>query len=413
MRITKFFAAAAFLVAFGAGCAATQPTAVPPTSAPEAAAPAAPKAPELTGEVTVGAIYPLTGDAAAYGLPLQKATNLAVDEINANGGVAPSLASDRGVGGKKLVVAYEDGKCDGRASSVAAEKLIKDMNVSAIMGGGCPGETLGIAPAANEYKRAVISPSETSSDITTKGGDYVFRFAPSDALAGKAAAFYALKNLAAKHAAIISEKTDDAQALRNAFFDAFDKNGGGVYVDEAYKTGTTDFRAIALKIKSKNVDVVYVAPQTPESGTAIMKALKSQKITAKILTTAVMTGVDVAKNNADLLEGVMSFAPFFDVNSTSARAFIEKYKATYNEDPAFPSIVANAYSETYLLKELIAANGAEGVRLQAALASLSNWSGGALTNVTLDKNGDIAWKAFSVNQVTGGLTTEVKTFEIE
>lgn len=411
MKTAKFFAAAAILAAFGAGCAQSAPPVAPPAPAPTpeavvptpAPAPEPPKPPELQGEVTLGAIYPLTGDGAPSGLSFQKAMNLAVDEINANGGV----------GGKKLVIAVGDGKCDGKASSVAAEKLIKDTNVPAIIGGGCPGETLGIAPAANAYKRVIISPAETSSDITAKGGDYVFRFAPSDAVAGKAAALYALKELGAKRAAIVSEKTDDAQAYRDAFFDGFDNNGGGVYIDETYKSGTTDFRAIALKIKNKDVDVVYVAPQSPASGIAIVKALKDQKILVKILTTAVLTGGDVAKNNADVLEGVRSVEPFFDANGAAVQTFAAAYKAKYGEDPAFPLIQANAYSEVYALKDLLAANGADGEKLQTALASLKDWSGGALTGVTLDKNGDIAWKSFSLKQITAGAATQAKTFKIE
>lgn len=405
MKSATLFAAAAFIAAFGAGCVQNAPPVPPPAPAPEAVAPAPepPKPPELIGEVTIGAVYPLTSDAASYGVPLQKATNLAVDEINAAGGID----------GKKLVIVYEDGKCDGKASAVAAVKLIKESNVPAILGGACPGETLGIAPTANENKRIVISPAETSADITTKGGDYVFRFAPSDAIAGKAAALYALRGLGAKRAAIVSENADAAQAMRKAFFDHFDNNGGGVYIDETFKPGTTDFRALALTIKNKDVDVVYVAPQTPASGLAIVKALKGQKILAKIFTTSIMTGADVAKNNAETLEGVMNVESFFDANSTSVQAFVAAYKAKYGEDPAYPSIQANAYSEVYALKDLIEKNGADGEKLQAALASLADWSGGALTGVTIDKNGDIAWKAFILKRITGGIVTEVKAFSVE
>ncbi|TAL19489.1 hypothetical protein EPN90_03340, partial [Patescibacteria group bacterium] len=359
----------------------------------EAPAPAA----ELQGEVTVGAVLPLTGDGAAYGLPIQKAIQLAVDEVNAV----------RGAGGKKLVVAYEDGKCDGKEGATAAQKLIGVNKVQAIIGGVCSGETLGFAPIANENKVVVISPSATSPDITTKGGDYVFRFAPSDALAGKVAVGYAKGELQAKRAAVISENSDYAQALRRTFTSAFKLAGGVVAMDEAYNTGVTDFRTQALKIKNAKVDVVYVVPQTPAPGIAIVKALKDKKVTAAILTAEVLIGRDVAKENSEVLEGVVGFEAFYNENSERAARFTQAYKDRYAEDPAFPFFMANAYSEVYLLRDLLEKDGNDGVKMQKTLTTLiKGWAGGALTDVTLDKNGDIEWKSYSVKEIKGGAVTE-------
>ncbi|MDP3794172.1 MAG: ABC transporter substrate-binding protein, partial [Candidatus Uhrbacteria bacterium] len=177
-----------------------------PSTKPVANEPVAPKVVE-SSEVTIGWIGPLTGDAAAYGIPLQKATMLAAEEINAAGGV----------GGKKLVVAYEDGNCDGKGGAAAAQKLISINKVQIIIGGTCSGETLGFTPIANENKVVVFSPSASSPDLTTKGGDYAFRFYPSDALAGKVAASYAMDTFKAKKAAVITANTDYAQGLHRVF----------------------------------------------------------------------------------------------------------------------------------------------------------------------------------------------------
>lgn len=375
-------------------------SATPPTSTTgEAPSPA----PTLNGTVTIGAVLALTGDGAAYGLPEQKAAQLAVEEINAKGGV----------GGKKLEIAYEDGKCDGKAGATAGEKLISFQEVKAIIGGSCSGETLGFAPIANERKVVVISPSASSPEITTKGGDFVFRFYPSDALAGKVAAMYALKEVGAKRAAVISENTDYAQGLRKVFTKTFDENGGGVAVDETYNTGTTDFRTQALKVKNANVQVIYVIPQTPAPGVALIKALKDLKIEAKILTGEVMIGDEVVKNNADVLAGVTGFDPAFDTTSASAAAFINAYKSRYNEELAYPFMQAAAYSEVYALKDLIEKEGNDGVKLQQALAKLSNWSGGAMSGVTLDKNGDIEWKSYNVKEIKDGKAGVLKVMDME
>lgn len=367
----------------------------------------APEAPEkmlaLQGEVTIGAIYPLTGDAAAVGLPVQKATQLAVDEVNAAGGV----------GGKKLVVAFEDGKCDGKEGATASQKLINVTKVKAILGGVCSGETLGFAPIANENKVVVISPSATSPDITTKGGAYVFRFSPSDALAGKIVAAYAMQDLKASRAAVISENTDYAQGLRRVFVESFSAKGGTVSADEVYSSGTTDFRTQVLKIKNLKVDVVYILPQAPASGIAIVKALKDQKVDAKLLTAEVLIGAEVAKDNKEVLAGVTGFEAFFDEKGDAAAKFASAYKAKYNEELAHAFYQANAYSSVYLVKELIEKNGEDGEKLQAALSTLSGWSGGALSKVTLDKNGDIEWKSYSVKEIKDGVPTQTKVFTLE
>src|SRR3989338_10317243 len=88
---------------------------------------------ELQGSYKVGVMYPLSGDAASYGIPIQATTKIAADEINAKGGV----------NGKKLELIYEDSKCNPKDGNAAAQKLINIDKVKVIIGGVCSGETLG------------------------------------------------------------------------------------------------------------------------------------------------------------------------------------------------------------------------------------------------------------------------------
>lgn len=367
-------------------------------NAPAAATPSA----ALSGEVTIGAVLPLTGDAAAYGLPIQKAMNLAVEEINAA----------NGVGGKKLVVAVEDGKCDPKEGATAGQKLINVTGVKIILGGVCSGETSGFTGLADEKQVIVISPSATSPDLSKGGNDYFFRFAPSDALAGTVAANYAKDTLAAKRAAVISETSDYGQGLRGVFKKAFVGGGGTVAVDETYNKGVTDFRTQALKIKNANVDVVYVVPQTDAPGIAIVKALKDQQVTAKILTAEVLIGPQVAKDNAATLEGLIGFEAYFDETGERAARFIKSYKARYQEELAYPFYMANMYSMVSLAKDLYEADKGDAPAMQRTLSTLAGWAGGALGNVTLDANGDISWKSYAVKEVRGGAVTQTSVYQM-
>ncbi len=362
-----------------------------PSVTPTATAP-------LVGEVVLGAVLPLTGDSAStIGAPIQKAIALAVDEINLSGGVA----------GKKLVMAYADGKCDGKGAETALKSLIAEKGVLAIIGGTCPGETMGLASVLNDKKIVAISVSETSSDISEKGGEYVFRFAPSDVLDAKASAMYAINELKAKRAAIVSEDTVETQILRNMFKQTFDKNGGGVVIDDVYKTGTTDFRAEVKKIMSSKIDVIYIVPNTPVSGLALLKVLKIQKAEEKVIVSNVLLNPANAKNNATTLEGVVGLTPYFDENTDKMKAFSAAYAARYKEKLSMPMAQANAYSAVYALKEQI---DTDPTQLADEVASLKNWNGGALTNVTLDVNGDIGWNAFNIMTVQQGAVTTMKQF---
>src|SRR3989338_295532 len=137
------------------------------------------------GTYKIGVMLPLTGDGAAYGLPIQKSIKIALDEVNAKGGV----------NGRMLEPVYEDSKCNPKDGNAAAQKLVNVDKVKVIIGGVCSGETMGAAPITEANKVILISPSATSPDITDKGGDFVFRLSPSDAFAGVVASDYAFKNL--------------------------------------------------------------------------------------------------------------------------------------------------------------------------------------------------------------------------
>lgn len=369
-----------------------------------ATAPSLPTVPNqpagLSDVITIGAILPLTGDVATVGLPMQKAAELAVERINAGSG-------------RKVKVIYEDGKCSGQDAATAAQKLINVDQVKAIIGGACSGETLGFAPIANEKKVIVVSPSATSPDITSKGGPYLYRLAPSDALAGKVAAAYAANDMDFKRAAVISENTDYAQGLRNTFITSFKLLGGDVVVDETYNTGVTDFRTQALKIKNAGVDVVYILPQSSTPGLAILKALSDQQITARRMTAEAFLSRDAAKGNASLMEGLVGFEPFFQEDASAAREFIQGYKDKYKEELAYPFFMSNSYSSVYLLKELMEKASGDVEKIQDELDRLKNWSGGSVTGVTLDQSGDIQWRTYAVKEVRGGNIESVRTFTLE
>ena len=152
---------------------------------------------EDTSPIVVGFISPLTGDAATYGEPGQKVTQLAVAEINNAGGI----------NGRELQVIYEDGKCNGKDAASAMQKLVNVDKVQAVLGGFCSGESLAAAPIANANKVLLFSPGSSSPDLT-EAGPYFFRNYPSDESQGKVLAEVAYNTKEWKKVGVIQEQLD-------------------------------------------------------------------------------------------------------------------------------------------------------------------------------------------------------------
>ncbi len=345
--------------------------------------------------IKIGFIGPLTGDAASYGESESRAVQIAFDEINAAGGVS----------GKQLSLVSEDGKCDPQAGGTAAQKLVNIDGVKVIIGGACSGETLAAAAITQPAKVILISPSASSPKVTT-AGDFVFRTYPSDALAGKIAAKYATDSLKAKKAALLTELTDYAQGLREVYKTAFTAAGGEIVADETYTTGDADFRTQILKIKGQKPDIIYIVPQSPTPGLAILKQLKENGVKVPLVTAEVLLDRQVVKENTALLEGLIGVEAGVDwQGNPKAKAFHDAHMAKFNVEPG--TFAANAYDAVYLIKEAIEAHGLDTAKIRDWLYGVKNWQG-AVGTLTMDSNGDPIMGE-NVRKIVKGVVTDLGT----
>ena len=346
----------------------------------------------------IGVIFPLTGDAAAYGLPAQRAVMIAADEINAKGGINNN--------GKKITVVYEDGKCNPKDGNAAAQKLVNVDKVKVIIGGFCSGETLGAAPIAEQNKVILISPSSTSPDIT-KAGDYIFRLAPSDAFAGVVASNYAFNELKARKAAVISEATDYPQGLRKVFKENFEKLGGQIVADEVFNPDDTDMRTQITKIKVFSPDVIYVVPQAVQKGVLIIKQMKEAGLKQQLLTNEAIIGErNIIKENAADMEGIIGIQQKFDDKALKTTALLDKYKQETGKEGVTPQYMSAAYDSVYLVSKAVEKYGYDGDKIKRFLYTVKDYDG-AVGRITIDQNGDVILD-FSVKQVNDGELVTLK-----
>ncbi|MFH1192239.1 MAG: ABC transporter substrate-binding protein [bacterium] len=240
-KSTKWLFASMLICAFAmAGCAMQKNIEAPSKSA------AKKEAQKITEPIKIGFIGPLTGDAANVGQNSKAATEIAVEEINAEGGI----------NGRKIEMIYEDGECAGKAASNAANKLINIDKVPVILGGLCSGETSSFIGAAEQSKTVVLSYCSSAPAITS-AGDYIFRDYPSDLYQGAFAAKYLMNDLNKKKVAILYVNSDYGVGIKNVFNNEFKKLGGEIVAEEGYEQTSRDLRTPLAKIKSANPEVLY------------------------------------------------------------------------------------------------------------------------------------------------------------
>ncbi|MEE0776152.1 MAG: ABC transporter substrate-binding protein [Bacillota bacterium] len=216
--------------------------------------------------IKVGLNYELSGTVATYGEDSVKGIELAIEEINAAGGVD----------GKTIELVKIDNKSEGSEATSVATKLVDQEGVVAILGPATSGNFKATIPVGESKKVPVISASATADDVTTKDGkayDYVFRTCFSDSYQGSVMATFANEKLSATKAVIIKDTSSDyAKGLADNFQSTFEDAGGQIVASEGYVAGDTDFKSILTKIKGSEFDVIYLPGYYSEVGLIVKQA---------------------------------------------------------------------------------------------------------------------------------------------
>lgn len=334
------------------------------------------EAPQTSEPIKIGFIAPLSGDAAVYGEPARNVVNLAVEEINSAGGI----------NGSEVEIIYEDGKCNGKDASNAAQKLINSDKVMAIVGGFCSSESLAAVPIAESAKVVLLSPGSSSPDLTGKS-PYFFRNYPSDASQGTVLANVAFGEKKWKKVAFIQEQLDYPLGIFKAFSAEFEKLGGTV-VKEEFPTNANDFRSQLAKLRTQNPDALFIDTQTPAAAERILKQLSDLKWKpALIVSDAVSGDLKTVENNKAALEGALAAEFGTDSSNPKFSQLLENYKAKYGSELPYQSYGQTEYDAIYVLVDGIKAVGYDGEKLAAWSRTIRDWDG-ASGKITIDQNGD-------------------------
>lgn len=274
--------------------------------------------------ITIGGLAPLTGDVSVYGIATNNGIKMAVDEINAAGGILS----------KKINYVCYDEKGDPTEALNAYNKLVNNDHMVALVGDVTSKPTLAVAQRAKKDNMPMITATATADNVTAAGTN-VFRTCFIDPFQGELMASYGSKKLSAKTAAIIYNISDDySKGLMEAFTASAKSLGLNVVATEGYGKNTVDFKAQLTNIKSKNPDVLFL-PVYYQDVAMIAGQAKDIGLSAKLLGADGWDGVidKIDKSKMDAINGAF-FCSQYSAESTDANmvAFLKKYKETYKQD---------------------------------------------------------------------------------
>lgn len=349
-------------------------------------------------EIIIGALGPLTGNVAIYGIASTNGTKIAIDEINEAGGIL----------GKQVKLILEDEKGDAQEAMNVYNKLVEDGAV-AIIGDITSGPTLAIADLANRDNMLLITPTGTQLDIT-EGRPSVFRVAFTDPFQGRMLAQYAKDTLGASTAGILANTSNDySQGVKEAFIAEAENLGLEIVANESYGAADRDFRVQLTTIASQNPDVLLIpdyyetialiAPQAREVG------IESQFIGPDGwdgITAQLTTGLSDEGLTAEALQSVEGaiFTNHYSLDdpNENIQNFIAKYNELHGENPA--SFSALGYDAAYMVKQAIEEAGS--TDSDAIIDAMKNINYEGLTgSIKFDENNNPV-KAISMIEVNEG-----------
>src|SRR5690554_1239012 len=299
---------------------------------------------QATAEIKIGIAGPMTGPVAQYGDMQFSGARMAIERINAAGGVM----------GEQLVGVEVDDVCDPKQAVTVANRLV-NQGVQYVVGHLCSSST---QPASDIYEDEgilMITPASTSPEITQRGYELVFRTIGLDSMQGPVAGEYIVSQNPNK-VAVIHDKQQYGEGIATAVRDTLRNAGVEVAMFEGITAGDKDFSSLVTKIKQANVDFVYYGGYHPELG-LILRQARQADVNAKFMGPEGVGNKDINTIAGEAAEGLLvTLPPSFDEkeeNQELVAAFKEK-----GEDPSGP-FVLTSYTAVQLVADGIKQAGSK------------------------------------------------------
>lgn len=365
-KFASLFLASTLLAGVLAGCGTTDDSSSSSSSSSSSTGDGGSSSSEV---IKIGANLELSGGVASYGSSIGDGAVLAIEEINAAGGID----------GRLLELIKVDNKSENSEATTAAIRLAEQEKVVAMLAPATSGNSVATVQIANQYKVPIVTGSGTAPNVTVNEdgsvNEYAFRTCFIDPFQGTVAANFAADELDVKNVAIFADNASDyAKGLAASFKETITGKGGNVVAEEAYVAKDTDFRSTLTRIKAANPDFIFIPGYYEEVG-LIVKQARELGIDVPLMgadgwdsPTLVDLGGADALNNTYIINHYSSEDP-----DATIQEFVEAFKGKYNQAPnAFHAL---GYDSIYFIKDAIErADEVTGEAIQKALASTKDLS---------------------------------------
>jgi branched-chain amino acid transport system substrate-binding protein len=297
----------------------------------------------LAGAVKVGVVLPLTGAEAKFGEIEKRSFDMALEEINAKGGIKGEPL--------ELIVEDDTGRPDVGRSVV--EKLITKDKVVMVGGGYSSSVTYAVAGVCQQNKMPFLVNTGAADNITSSGWDYIFRLNPPVSEYAGAIESMLTEVIKPKTVAILHENTLFGTSGAKSFDETCKKLGYKVLLKEGYESGGIDFKPILVKVRQLNPDILYMVSYIMDAS-LLMKQAKELKLTPKMFIggAAGFTLPEFAKNAEIASDKVVSATLWHQIlRYPEAMPYFNKYVKKYKQDTEYHG--AEAYAAAYVIADVL------------------------------------------------------------
>jgi len=343
-------------------------------------------------EILIGHFASMTGETATFGTSTDEGIRLALDQINAAGGVL----------GRQIKVITEDDQSKPEEAVTAVQKLINQDHVVALLGEVASSRSLAAAPVAQRAHIPMLSPASTNPAVTQKG-NYIFRCCFIDPFQGAAMANYAMDDLKfTKFAVLRDVKSDYSVGLREFFSDVVNKRGGKIVSDLSYSAGDVDFKAQLTDIKRADPQAIYV-PGYYNDIALICRQARELGLTCPLMGGDGWDSEKTFQIGGDAVNGCYftnHYSP--DEDRPAVKQFITAYKAKYHDKVPDAMAILGFDGMRIMADAITRAGDTTGGKIRDALAATKDFPGASGT-ITIDADRN-AQKAIVILKIDGGKT---------
>ena len=309
--------------------------------------------------VMMGVSGPLTGQNAQYGAQWKQGFDLALDEVNAAGGVK----------GRPLAYVFEDSQSDPRQSVAVAQKFVADKKIVVELGDFASPASMAASPVYQKAKLVQFGFTNSHPDFT-KGGDYMWSNSVSQADEQPLSAAYAVKTLGLKKIAVLHLNTDWGRTSKDIFVKAAKEYGAEIVATEGYIPDEKDFRSTLVRVRDAKPDGLMLLSYYSDAA-LIARQVKQAGLKLPMVAASSVYSPKLIELGGDAVEGMFTASRYFpDDPRPLVRKFVAAFKAKYNNDP--DAFNAYAYDTVILMAQVMNQFGFEREQIHQGLAKVKD-----------------------------------------